>query len=126
MPRPIVPPMRIHHRGSSVLSNRTTKYAIRTHHSMSNETYWIIAPWMSDIGATAAATAASMMVRRNPPISRAIRPVSTTIAACAMLGINRTPTSDGPKSSSPMRANSGVNGGYGTYPQSRWRASSST
>lgn len=50
----------------------------------------------TDIGETAAASAAIACAQRRPPNSRAISPVKTIAMHCARTAKKRTPRSDGP------------------------------
>ena len=90
-------------------------------HSRSNVAVPSMCPVKTTNTETAAAQVARRSARREPPSSRAIRPVSTTTAPAASAeGIRRTVSESGTEVAA--RATSGVSGPWSTYAQSRWRA----
>jgi hypothetical protein len=81
--------------------------------------YWNSLPSNMGRGETATPNAATAWAQRPAPNSRAINPVMTIAAHCAITENNRRPIRDRPKRPRLMGSMNGVNGGYDTKPQSR-------
>ena len=116
---PAHPPMGSHQRGSPLVSRRTTSHSSTVQQTKSGVVVVNRCSPPRYSAQQAVASAASTWPRPLAPSSRAIDPVSATMAARPSAPSARSPTSVSPVTAASSRASSGVSAGWSTYPADR-------
>jgi hypothetical protein len=119
---PATAPSTSHRRPSPpVRASPSTSHATTSQASTSNVAVETMCPIARTNPDTAAASAANTCARRPPFSSRAIRAVTSTVAAQARVAATRSLAGVSPNRAVAARATNGVSGGWSTYPHAGCR-----